>query len=280
MAQKKNSSKRNKGLAFAIFLLVALVIFILFLVKRDTIVTNLQETQFFDKVFGEGSTPEFVQNHVPEKTDDKIDLNDEVVIIEVGEKTLKQETSVKTETPKTDNKVENKTETKVPETPVQTTKPVEEKKPEPVKTETPKSYTTLQLCFVQIDADGSVNRKIVKRTVEKNDSPLTTALKLLLEGPDNSLADEKNCMSLIPNGTKLISAKVQNGVAYLNFNDSFEINTVGVEGYIGQLMQIVYTATTFSTVNSVQFLIEGERKDYLGYEGQWIGSPLSRSSFK
>ena len=86
-------------------------------------------------------------------------------------------------------------------------------------------------------------------------------------------------MNLIPPGTKLLSAKVSGGVAYLNFNEAFEINTYGVEGYIHQLEQIVFTATAFSTVNSVQFLIEGEKRDYLGSEGQWIGSPLSRSSF-
>ena len=87
-------------------------------------------------------------------------------------------------------------------------------------------------------------------------------------------------MSLIPEGTRLLGASVKNGTATLNFNEAFELNqTVGVEGYIAQLMQIVYTATEFSTVRSVQILIEGEKKDYLGSEGQWIGSPLARSSF-
>jgi len=54
--------------------------------------------------------------------------------------------------------------------------------------------------------------------------------------------------------------------------DSWQENTT--------LRQIVYTATSFSTVNSVQFIIEGQREDYLGSEGTWIGSPLSRSSFQ
>ncbi|QTQ17448.1 GerMN domain-containing protein [Treponema parvum] len=68
-------------------------------------------------------------------------------------------------------------------------------------------------------------------------------------------------------------------MAFLNFSEEFEYNPYGVEGYLGQLMQIVYTATSFSTVDSVQFLIEGQKKDYLGSEGVWIGSPLARSSF-
>ena len=86
-------------------------------------------------------------------------------------------------------------------------------------------------------------------------------------------------MSLIPEGTRLLGASVKNGVATLNFSEEFEFNPVGVEGYIAQLTQLVFTATEFSTVKSVQFLIEGEKKDYLGSEGQWIGSPLARSSF-
>ena len=107
---------------------------------------------------------------------------------------------------------------------------------------------------------------------------MTDAINALLAGPLPS-EQSKDCMTLIPSGTKLLGASVKDGVAVLNFNENFEFNSVGVEGYIAQLMQIVYTATEFPTVKSVQFLIEGKRKDYLGSEGQWIGSPLSRSSF-
>ena len=87
-------------------------------------------------------------------------------------------------------------------------------------------------------------------------------------------------MTLIPSGTKLLGATIKNGIATLNFSEEFEYNKVGVEGYIAQLMQVVYTATSFNTVNSVQFIVEGQREDYLGSEGEWIGSPLSRSSFR
>ena len=56
-------------------------------------------------------------------------------------------------------------------------------------------------------------------------------------------------------------------------------NRFGIEGYAGQLKQVVYTATTFPTVQDVQILIEGETRDYLGGEGVFIGRPLSRNSF-
>ena len=271
MAQKKNKKKNSTLFAAACVLLGLLVILIIFLVKKDQIFTNLKETAFFDRVFG--TTPTAIEKHEPAepKKSDTIPLkNDEVTIkIETEEPApvySEPETNNSDKQPAEANKT---TEAKAAE------KKPEEPKKEPAKP----ANTELQLCFVNIDGDGAVVRQVIKRQVAKSDSPLTTAINLLLQVPDTTKAAERNCMILIPAGTKLLSAKVQGGVAYLNFNEAFEINTYGVEGYIHQLEQIVFTATAFSTVNSVQFLIEGEKRDYLGSEGQWIGSPLSRSSF-
>lgn len=268
---EKNTKKRNTGLAVAVCLLFALVILILFLVKKDQIVTNLKETRFFERIGG--TTPEFVQNYVPSNpTEEKIPLPEEVPLtINIETEVVEQKPVQKPAEVVVEKKEPAKVEDKNP--PKQ-----EEKKVDNKPVETPKSYIDLQLCFVSIDSDGSLSRKMVKRSVAKNDSPLTTSINLLLAGPNNS-KEEKNCMTLIPAGSRLLSARVSNGVAYLNFNEEFEFNGDGVEGQLSQLMQIVYTATTFSTVNSVQFLIDGEKKDYLGSEAVWIGSPLSRNSF-
>ena len=269
MADK--SSKKKSGLTLACIILAILVVFIYFLIKKDSILTNLKETRFFERVFG--STPEFVENHTPsEKETVKIPLapeSDEVVIkVEPQTPSKPAAEPEKTEVP------QQKSEVKQEEAPAQTKKTTEETKP------VQNAYTELQLCFVEIDADGSINRKMIKRKVAKNDSPLTTAIKAVLAGPDTTKSDERDCISLIPEGTVLNKAYVQDGVAYLDFNDNFQFNPNGVEGYTAQLMQIVYTATTFSTVNSVQFLIDGKKKDFLDSEGQWIiYSPLSRTSF-
>ena len=264
MADK--GSKKKTGLTLACIILAVLVIFIWFLIKKDSILTNLKETRFFERVFG--STPEFVEKHTPsEKETVKIPLAPEADEVVIKVEPQKQSTPVKE--PEKSETPQNTTEEPV----VETKKPTEEKKP------VQNTYTELQLYFVEIDADGSINRKLVKRSVPKNDSPLTTAIKAVIAGPDTTKAAERECISLIPDGTKLLGARVSDGVAYLDFNDAFEINTNGIEGYTSQLMQIVYTATSFSTVNSVQFLIEGQKKEYLGSEGQWIGSPLSRTSF-
>ena len=275
MAQKKNSKKKNTTLfTAACVLLGLLIILIIFLVKKDQIFTNLKETAFFDRVFG--TTPDVIEKHEPaepKKTETIPLKNDEVTI-----KIEAEETSAPVYS-EPESKTSDKPGAAETAKPAETTKPAEKKPEEPKKEAAKPANTELQLCFVNIDGDGAVVRQVIKRQVAKSDSPLTSAINLLLQGPDTTKSAERNCMSLIPAGTKLLSAKVSGGVAYLNFNEAFEINTYGVEGYIHQLEQIVFTATAFSTVNSVQFLIEGEKRDYLGSEGVLIAAPLSRSSF-
>ncbi|MEI6877002.1 MAG: GerMN domain-containing protein [Spirochaetota bacterium] len=134
------------------------------------------------------------------------------------------------------------------------------------------------LYFVRIDDDGVIVRQDVSRLVPQSDSPLTDALVALVRGPNE---DElrKHLVSLIPSGTKLISVRMQGTTAVVNLGEAFMYNHYGIEGYAGQLKQIVYTATSFPSVHDVQILIDGERHDYLGGEGVYIGRPLSRNSF-
>ena len=172
---------------------------------------------------------------------------------------------------------ENEKETKIPEE-----KPLKSDSKETVKniSENQKPLTlAVKICFVAIDSDGIVIRKEVSRQVAK-DSPLTASINSLLAGP--SAAEAKTgCRSLIPSGTKLYSAVVKNGVATLDFSEEIKFNPNGVEGYLGQFMQIVYTATNFSTVQSVQILIEGQKIDFLDDLPYFrIGVPLSKASFR
>lgn len=283
MAKKKEkkSTKKNQSLfAVAVVVLAFIVILIIFLVNKDQIFSNYKETNFFDRVVG--TTPEFIEKHeiLPKK-----DSEEEKITLKITPEKKSQEKVTETKQPEVakSETVKEKEPVVIPETTksvekveskTESSKTVEEKKTAPAAVPT----SELQVCFVYIDPDGSVLRKIVKKSVPKSDSPLTASINLLLKGPDISKAEEKNCMSLIPPKTRLLGARVQDGVAYLNFSDDIQSNEVGIDGFQGSLMQIVYTATAFSTVNSVQFLIEGEKIAYLS-EGIWIGSPLSRGSF-
>jgi spore germination protein GerM len=133
------------------------------------------------------------------------------------------------------------------------------------------------LYFIRLDADGTILRTRAARTLAASDTPMVDVLASLIQGPTPE-EERRGLMSLIPRGTRVLSAAIRGGTAYISFNEDFQFNTYGVEGYVAQLRQIVWTVTEFSNVKDVQFLIEGKRVDFLG-EGIPIGSPLSRESF-
>ncbi len=148
--------------------------------------------------------------------------------------------------------------------------------------ETPKDVTegnaTARLFFIRVSDEGKISIKSVLRPVPASGSPLTTSIRALLDGPrPNELSND--VLSLIPEGSKLIGARIEDSVAFLDFNEQFRFNALGIEGYKSQVEQIVYTATEFSTVRKVQFLVEGQRIEYLGGEGFWVGGPLGREDF-
>lgn len=272
MAEKK---KKNTGIGLAVWLIVAIIIVIIFLVKWETIHNNLIRAGVLQgTIIEKEEKPE-----EPKEEKKATEKKQQTITLKVQEE---EKPVPKVETPKTENKpVEVKTEKKeeVPEKP----EPAKEEnkvveKPVPKPEPKPAATSNIKLCFVVIDSDGSVNYKTIVRTITKSDSPLTEAINNLCSGPSFANTAEKNCTTLIPKGTKLLSASVKDGVAYLNFNDSFEFNSEGIEGYLAQLKQVINTATEFSSVNSVQFLINGQKKEYLGSDGVWIGTPLGKNS--
>ncbi len=292
-------------MALACWILGFLVVLIIFLVKQDEIITNLKTTRFFDRIFGK--TPSFVENH-QEKP--KAPANDSVITIvtedpkpaeesksneavksaEEAEAAGERNKEIASAAEKAVKQMEEKAVEEAKKNAAEQAKKIEEEATaaaeaakkaaeEAAKKAAARQTVQAKIYFVAIGSDGSVSRKEMVRTITKNDSPLSENIRQLLSGPNQS-EKTKGCMSLVPDGTRLLSATVHDGTAFLSFSEEFEYNRVGVEGYLGQLMQIVYTATEFSTVDSVQFLIEGKKQEYLGSEGVWIGSPLSRNSFK
>ncbi|MCA1950831.1 MAG: GerMN domain-containing protein, partial [Treponema sp.] len=149
-------------------------------------------------------------------------------------------------------------------------------KPEKVP-QTPQTVER-SLYFMKLAEDGSLVRTKVTRAIKTSDSPLLDAIQNLLSGPTD-LEKKRGLISLIPPGSKILSATVKDGIAYLNFNDAFQFNSYGVEGYTAQLKQLVWTATEFTTVRAVQILIENKNPVYLGGEGIRIDKPLTRESF-
>lgn len=130
----------------------------------------------------------------------------------------------------------------------------------------------VKLYYVMPEENGLFTLKSNLVTIKYDGKQeLTATLNALL----SNKKFDKNHYNMIPDGTKLLSITVENGVAYLNFNDAFRFNTFGIDGYKAQLNQVVYTATEFDTVKEVKILIEGKEIDYL-HEGVDISKPLRR----
>ncbi len=289
---KDSSNEKNKsGIGLVFWLIVIITLLIAFLVCRDNIMIVLKETKFFTHVFGK--EPEFVENYeIPEN---KKNNEDETIIIlspqeQLAESIKNNQTIIETPlSPNPEVITENQniiTKTEQ-ETPVKEESSTEETKKETIikeaesieKTPVEIANTNQHLFFVFVNADGTVTRKESIRSIPKTMTPLSASLKALLNGPNLEERD-KGFMSFIPQGTQLLSVSIQGETAMVNFSEEFLFNQYGVEGYLAQLMQVVFTATTFNTIKDAQILIEGEQTSYLGNDGVWIGSPLSRQDFK
>jgi spore germination protein GerM len=134
------------------------------------------------------------------------------------------------------------------------------------------------LFFVRIENDGLISTAEVRRSIPISGLPLTDAILALFAGPSEGEI-RAGLVSLIPRGTKLIGITLRGSTAIIDVSESFMYNQYGREGYQAQLKQVVYTATSFSSVQDVQILIDGKTKDYLGGDGIFIGTTLSRNSF-
>jgi spore germination protein GerM len=172
---------------------------------------------------------------------------------------------------------ETRTQAPVPERPEVQTTPAPSTTQQQPGPQTPAQTRDRNIYFTQIDRDGQILHSRVTRRIPVSDSPMQDVLNTLLIGPT---ADELNrgLLNLIPQNTRILTATVRGSTAYISFSEDFLFNTFGVEGYVAQLRQVVWTVTEFSNVSDVQILVEGRRLDYLG-EGIWIGSPISRQSF-
>jgi spore germination protein GerM len=291
MAEKKNKSKASLGCLFWIAFI--LLIIVLFFFNKSNISKALESSGAND-LFSNGKKGTELNGNSAEPVVPQINTKDDLVVIQEGgdgsETPEAPKTTVTTEkapTTKTEPKTVAKTTVeKTTSTPTAKTAPATKtattNKTAPATTtakQTTPATRSATIFLVVIDPDGKVTRKEVKRDVAKTDSPLSEALASLFAGTKES-ESAKGYRSLIPEGTRLLSAIVKDGVATINVSEEFQFNQYGIEGYLGQLAQVVFTATSFSTVKSVQFLVEGQRREYLGAEGVWIGTPLTRNSFQ
>lgn len=255
MAKRK---KASLGCLFwiALILLVAVV----FLLNQQNIQAVLKDTGFLTLFQNQDETPE-----------------DEVTIVyntDSGDNQDSTKTDLGTSGDEVTVRLDNETQQEEPE------QEQEQGKPEikPVENNEKPHIRKAKLYFVTMSDNDEFELKSVTRSVNFKDAPLTETLISLLSGPtDNEFNDE--IMNLIPRQTKINNIYIKNKTAYIDFNEEFRFNNLGVFGLTAQLKQVVYTVTEFSNVAQVQILINGKTVNYLAQEGVFIGKPLSRNSF-
>ncbi|MDI6601467.1 MAG: GerMN domain-containing protein [Thermoanaerobacteraceae bacterium] len=130
------------------------------------------------------------------------------------------------------------------------------------------NINTYKLYFSDANAEYLVPEM---RTVDESKSPAEGIIKELIKGPTRS-----DLTKTIPEGTKLISLEINNGIAYVNFSKEFKENHWG--GSAGETMtlySVVDSLTELPDIKKVQFLIEGNKTDTLA--GHYdILNPLDR----
>lgn len=269
MPRQKSEKKPSFGVLFWIAFI--LLIAILYLANHQRIQEVLERTHFVDIVFEdpvgedapEGDTPvpegESVDEDIPETTPPRDDAQDQPIDVTPEEQVPVDPAPQEIETPEVAEEI-----AVVPQTPEKTD---------------PEQRRRMGLYYIRVSTDGRILAEEVNRTISFNNAPLTATIEALLAGPS---ADDLNAgyLSLIPEGTELVSARVSGRVAFLNFNEAFRFNPMGLEGYLAQMQQVVLTAIQFSTVDAVQILINGRTLDYLGGDGVYIGEPLGASDLR
>ncbi|MDZ7792517.1 MAG: GerMN domain-containing protein [Spirochaetia bacterium] len=268
MAKKK---KASLGCLFWVALI--LLVLVVFLFNRERINTVLDETGFREYLFTQKtqepevqrvepeaeqpSTPEAEQQDNSTRSGDQPETprpKDE----EESKDEEEQQVEIKVDTPEEDESASSDSSTEGSEKP-----------------RIDKRMRKSALYFVEITDSGSIKLQRIVRPIYYNDSPLTETLQTLLEG---LTADELNqgLLNLIPQDSRIRKVWVEDSTAYIDFNEAIRFNQFGTEGLHTQLRQLVYTATEFQTVDSVQILINGNKIDYLASEGIFVGKPLTR----
>lgn len=171
--------------------------------------------------------------------------------VDVEDKVVKKDNSAKTEIKKNENKSDNKNS-------------------ENKNTESKR--ISVKLYFAVADENGHLRYEYLTSTAEKKNKYKET-LSLLFNGPSKTFED-KGFLSAIPESTKIRSVSVNNGIAVIDLNSDFRINSVG-DFLITRLNQIYLTMTQFPEVKGIIIKIEGQRTDTPGVDGRVINWPMT-----
>lgn len=105
----------------------------------------------------------------------------------------------------------------------------------------------------------------VKRTVPKSDSEQATALlavQELLKGPNDTEMD-RGLLTAIPSGTEVYNVIINDGVAVVDFNETFDLGVGGATLVTAIREQVEQTLRQFTSISFVRITINGGREAIL-----------------
>ena len=82
----------------------------------------------------------------------------------------------------------------------------------------------------------------------------------------------------VPDGTRLLGLSIKNGVATVDLSAEFESGG-GKASILGRLAQVVYTLTQFSSVDAVNFELDGQPVTVFGGAGVVLDHPVGREDY-
>lgn len=107
----------------------------------------------------------------------------------------------------------------------------------------------------------------------------SAAMDALLEGPNGDELGARPAMySAIPEGTRFLGLRIDDGIATVNLSKEFESGG-GSASVIGRLAQVVYTLTQFPTVSGVSFQLDGVPVKAFAGEGVVLDGPVDRENY-
>jgi Ni/Co efflux regulator RcnB len=116
---------------------------------------------------------------------------------------------------------------------------------------------------------------VTKRTVPRTRAVATTAVRLLLAGP-NAAERAAGVRSAIPAATRLRGISLSNGTATVDVSSAFATAAPGTQ-IRTRLAELVYTATQFTTVKRVRLEVAGSAVTSIA--GAPVPQPAERRDF-
>jgi len=116
------------------------------------------------------------------------------------------------------------------------------------------------------------------RVVPKTQEVGAAAVKALIEGPT---AEERavGMVSNIPDGTTFLGLNIEDGIATVDLSQEYASGG-GSLSMAMRLAEVVFTLTQFSTVDGVNFKLDGEPVEVFGGEGLILDHPVGRGDYE